>query len=51
LKKTPLILATICFALAVVIFALADGPRRIYSAIFLVVIGLVMMANARRKTS
>jgi len=48
LRKTPLFLGIISFVLAVVIFLFGKGARRMYSGIFFVIIGVAIMANARR---
>jgi cell division protein FtsW (lipid II flippase) len=40
--------AIACFVLAILIFIFADGYRRLYSGIFFVVIGAVLLANAWR---
>ena len=45
---TPLIIAGACFALAAVIFVFADGARRIYAGILFAMLGVVIVANAKR---
>jgi hypothetical protein len=49
MQKAQLFFGIICFALAVIIFAFAGGLRRIYSGVFFLIIGLIMVVNARRK--
>jgi hypothetical protein len=48
LRKTPLILWIISFVIAAVVFG--DGARRVYSGIFFVLVGVVMIANAKLST-
>jgi hypothetical protein len=48
LRKTPLIFAVISFALAALIFVFGTGARRVYSGVFFVILGAIMVANARR---
>lgn len=48
MNKMSLFLGIICIVLAVVVFALADGPRRWYSGVFFAFLGIVMLVNARR---
>jgi len=48
MNRLSLILAVLSFALALIIFLLADGPRRWYSGVFFVVLGAVMLASAKR---
>jgi len=48
ISKMSLISSILCFALTVIIFVFADGPRRWYSGIFFAMIGLVMLINNRR---
>ena len=48
LQKKPLILGIICLVVAAGIFVFADGARRIYSGGFFALLGLVLVASARR---
>lgn len=48
MRKVPLALAVVSFLLALVIFAFAGGARAIYSGLFFIVIGVVLLMNARR---
>jgi hypothetical protein len=50
LRKAPLFFAIICFVLAAVIFAFGAGARRVYSGLFFVILGVVLVANAKRGT-
>ena len=49
MKKVPLIFALVSFLLAALIFTSAEGSRALYSGLFFVVIGVVLLVNARRK--
>jgi hypothetical protein len=44
----PLILSMISFLLAAIIFVFTDGAKSIYSGVFFVVIGGVLLANSWR---
>jgi hypothetical protein len=46
--KMALLVGILCLVLAVIVFVLADGPRRWYSGIFFAIIGLVMLTSAMR---
>jgi len=46
LRKIPLILGVISFILAAVIFRFGTGARRVYSEVFLVILSVIMVANA-----
>ena len=48
MNRLNLILALLSFALAVIIFLLADGARRWYSSAFFVVLGAVMLVSVKR---
>lgn len=48
MQKTFLILGIFSFFIAAVIFLFADGLRRWYSGIFFVMMGVVLIANAKR---
>ena len=48
LQKTSLIFGIFSFFIAAVIFLFADGLRRWYSGIFFVIMGVVLIANAKR---
>lgn len=50
MQNLPLIFGIACLALATAIFVFASGPRRVYSGVFFVMLGVVMLANARRKS-
>jgi hypothetical protein len=50
MSKTSLVVAVICFALAALIFVFADGARRVYAGAFFVMLGLVTVVNAKRRT-
>lgn len=49
MKKLPLIIAVVCFLLAVAVFVFAEGPRAIYSGLFFAMIGVVVLWTAKRK--
>ena len=51
MRKLQLAAATVSFLLAILVFVRADGARALYSGLFFVVIGAVMLINARRTTS
>ena len=48
MRKAPLALGIIFFSIAIVVFVFGGGARAIYSGIFFLVIGSVMVANSRR---
>jgi hypothetical protein len=48
MKKSRLIIGIACFVLAAVIFVFAEGGRRLYSGIFFIILGVGMVAGARR---
>lgn len=50
MQKLPLIVGVASLALATVIVVFASGPRRVYSGVFFLMLGLVTLANARRKS-
>lgn len=49
MKRLNIYVAIVCFVLAIVIFLLASGMRRIYSGGFFTVLGVVNVAAAVRK--
>lgn len=51
MKKISLVAGIACFVLALIIFIFASGLRRFYSGLFFVVIGVVMVWNARGGSS
>jgi len=48
LQKTFLIFGIFSFFIAAVIFVFGDGLRRWYSGIFFVILGVALIANAKR---
>jgi hypothetical protein len=48
MSRIRIYLAVAFFAVAVIIFASTDGPRRIYSSGLFAVLGVVLLVNARR---
>ena len=48
MRKIPLILGIISFVLAAIIFIFGTGARRVYSGAFFVILGVIMVANAKR---
>lgn len=48
MKKVNIITAIVCLAVAIVIFAFADGARRIYSGGFFTVLGAVNLVIAMK---
>lgn len=48
MRKSPPILAIVCFLIAIIIFVFAEGARRIYSGGFFVFLGVMLLVNARR---
>lgn len=48
LKRIPLVAGIACFVIALITFIFASGLRRVYSGLFFVMIGVVMIRNARR---
>ncbi len=48
LQKTYLILGIFSFFIAAIIFVFGDGLRRWYSGIFFVILGVVLIGNAKR---
>lgn len=51
MNKMVLALGILCFALAMVVFVFADGMRRWYSGVFFLVMGAVLLANAKHRRS
>jgi len=49
MRKAHLILSMVSFALSILVFLLADGARSIYSGVFFIVIGVVLLVNARQR--
>jgi len=47
-RKLTLVLAVVSFLLAIVVFLFAGGARAIYSGLFFILIGGVLLINARR---
>ena len=48
MQRTSLIIAIVCLAVAAVIVIFGEGLRVIYSGGFFVLMGIVMLINARR---
>jgi hypothetical protein len=48
MQKLPLILAFVSFIVAIIVLVFADGARSIYSGLFFVLIGVVLLLNARK---
>lgn len=48
MKKTPIVIAILCFILAIAVFVFAEGARAIYSGVFFVMLGAVLLWTARR---
>ena len=48
MRKLPLVLGIVSLLLAIIVLIVAHGARSIYSGLFFVVIGVVMLVNARR---
>ena len=48
MKNRQILLSIVSFALAVSIFVFASGARRIYSGLLFAIIGIVIIANAKR---
>jgi hypothetical protein len=48
-RRLNLTLAIVSFILAIIVFVFAEGARSIYSGLFFVVVGVVLLANARRQ--
>jgi hypothetical protein len=48
MKKLSLVVGIACFLVAATIFVFADGPRRIYSGVLFIVLGVVSVAGVRR---
>jgi parvulin-like peptidyl-prolyl isomerase len=48
MRKLPLAIAIASFLLALIVFAFAGGARSIYSGLFFVMVGVVLLVNARR---
>jgi hypothetical protein len=51
MRKVPLALSILSFLLAAAVLLFADGFRSVYGAVFFVVIGAVLLANARPGTT
>jgi len=45
MNKKSLLPALGCFALAAVMIIFARGPRRIYTGIFFIILGIVLLSN------
>ena len=48
MRKLPLVLGLMCVAIAAIVFVFADGARRVYSGIFFLMLGGVMLAESWR---
>jgi hypothetical protein len=48
MRKTSLLSAVACFAVAAVILVFADGARRVYAGAFFLMLGVVVLVNAKR---
>ena len=48
MRNTALVTGVICLLLAVIVIIFADGPRRIYSGSFFILLSVVMLWNTRR---
>ena len=48
MRKLPLGLAVVSFLIALIIFVFAGGARSLYSGLFFIVLGVVLLVNARR---
>ena len=48
MRKLNLALAVACILLAIVVFFLADGARRIYSGMFFVMLAVMFLTTGRR---
>jgi hypothetical protein len=49
MKRVPLWIGIAFFVAAAVIFAFADGARRVYSGALFIVLGATMVAAAKRR--
>ena len=49
MRKLPLVLSTFSFALAVIVFVFTSGARSIYSGLFFMGLGAVLLVGALRK--
>ncbi len=49
MSKLALVVGILCIVVTVIVFVLADGPRRWYSGIFFAVMGTVLLVNAVRR--
>ncbi len=49
MNRIALVVAILCFSLAVIVFMSADAPRRWYSGIFFLVLGAVMLGSVKRR--
>ena len=49
MRNLPFVLAIASFILAIVVFIYGGGARSIYGGVFFVLIGIVLLTNARRK--
>lgn len=49
MEKPRLAIAVACLVLAVVIFAFAEGARRIYAGAFFAMLGIVTLAIPKRR--
>ena len=47
MQKTYFFVGIICLITAVLIFIFADGFRRIYSGLFFILLGLVLIRNSK----
>jgi hypothetical protein len=50
MSRIQALLAAVFLGIAVFVFAVADGPRRIYSGGLFAVLGVVLLINTRRNS-
>ena len=48
MKNWHILLSIVSFILAIIIFIIASGARRIYSGLFFTLLGIAIIVNAKR---
>ena len=51
MQNLPLVLAFFSFLVAIIVLIFADGARSIYSGLFFIMLGVVLLLNARRSAT
>ena len=49
MRRLPLVLAIVSFVLAFIVIAFSGGDRSVYSGLFFILLGVVLLVNARQR--